>query len=835
MPRLRGWLRKLAAVPLCFCCSLALVFFAHAGEWPQKPAQQSRLDLYGDPLPPGAIARLGTVRWRHGSSVLCLGFSPDGKTIATGSYDRTIRLWQLPTGKEILRLAVLEGPHCLAVSPNGRTMAAFCGRGSNPKALYAWDVATGKELFKLHFEATDGETIESLVFSPDGKTLAGGSNKRIRFWDGLNGGNRGEIQGVHAGTFSVAYSPDGKLLASASGDHVIRLWNVATRQSVLAMHGHKSLVWALTFSPDSQILLSGSSDNTIRLWETATAKEIRTLQGHKDVVKSVAVSGDGKIVASGSRDGTVHLWDAISGAEIRKWEFPESGVDQVAFSPDGKTLATGGTTAHYCVRLWNVATGEEIVREQGHRRTVYSLAFSLDGKTLVSQSNGSIRSWEPSTARQLHLLGGNGSLNRFALSSDSQTVAFAERWGDKAIRLYDLAAGKEVRRLPGHEAGVWSLAFSPDGRILASGGFNEQDQDGRVHLWDVITGRQLHVLRGHKHYVYELAFSSDGKILASGSDTVRLWDVATGKALLCFQQEVMGPRSLTFSPDGKTLAFVDQRDVLRVWEVAVAKEIFAVPLKNGWGVAGLAFSPDGRTLGSGFSTGIVRLWDVPTAKAVLDLPGHEGRVNTLAFSHNGKTLASGSHDTSVLIWDTAAAVSRGLPAASEFGALDLADLWTDLASEDAVRAHKALWGFAASGEKAISWMKNRLRPVKEADYKSIDQLMAELDDKEFPVREAATKQLKNLGIQAFPKLHLALQGRPSPELRLRIEALLGGIQQPRPGSEHLRRTRAIQVLEHIGFPEASQILENLASGAAQAPQTQDAKAALQRVLRRHNQ
>ena len=312
----------------------------------------------------------------------------------------------------------------------------------------------------------------------------------LRTGTGSGRSARGSPTGHTDGVTSVAFSPDSKLLASASLDHTVRLWNPATEKPIgQPLSGHTGHVQSVAFSPDGKILASGGEDGTIRRWNPRTGKPIgQPLTGHTATVRAVAFSPDGKLLASGGEDNTLRLWNPATGALLTYALTAHTGwVTSVAFSPDGKRLASGSEDT--TVRLWNPASGKAVRRPlTGHTGNVTTVAFSPDGKRLASGSE------------------------------------------DTTVRLWNAATGQAVGRPLAHGRGrVFSLAFSPNGKLLATG-----TDDSLIRLWDPATGQLIGTpLVGHHSWIYGLAFSPDGKTLASasGDDTVRLWNPASGQPI----------------------------------------------------------------------------------------------------------------------------------------------------------------------------------------------------------------------------------------------------------------------------------------------------------------
>ncbi len=587
----------------------------------------------------------------HTSLGISVSFSPDGRTIAWGSGDNTIRLWDVVTGKQT---ALLKGhtelANSVAFSPDGRTIAS----GSWDKTIRLWDVAAGKQTTVL-----EGHTdiVNSVAFSPDGRTIASGSDDRtIYLWDMATGKQTALLEG-HAGRVrSVSFSPDGRTIASGSWDDTIRLWDVATGKQTALLEGHTSWVNSVAFSPEGRTIASGSGDNTIRLWDVVTGKQTALLEGHTDGVLSVAFSPDGRTIASGSVDNTIRLWDVVTGKQTALLEGHTSWVNSVAFSPDGRTIASGSDDN--TIRLWDVATDQQTALLEGHTRSVLSVAFSPDGRTIASGSDdNNIHLWDVATGKQTALLEGHAySVLSVAFSPDGRTITTGSQ--DNTIRLWDVVTGKQTALLEGHTDGVLSVTFSPDGRTMASGSGGERySDDSTIRLWDVATGKQTALLEGHTDLVRGVAFSPDGLTIASGSGdkTLRLWDVATGKQTALLYGHTKSVRSVAFSPDGRTIALGSLDNTIRLWYVAISQQTAVLEGHEGHEgrVTSVTFSPDGRTIASGSWDNTIRLWDVATGKQTAALGEYTGDVNSVAFSPDGRTIASGSRDRTIRLWDIA--------------------------------------------------------------------------------------------------------------------------------------------------------------------------------------
>jgi len=593
----------------------------------------------------------------HQNSVTSVAWSPDGKTLASASSDRSIRLWEAASGQP---LRTIQG-HTSSVSsvvwsPDGKTLAS----ASSDRTIRLWDAATGQPLRTLQ-----GHTgsVYSVAWSPDGKTLASASNDRtIRLWE-ASGQPPRTIQGLQNPAFgviySVAWSPDGKALASASSDGSIGLWEAASGQPLRTIQGHRTSVYSVVWSPDGKSLASASYDGTIRLWDAATGQPLRTLQGHTNAVNSVVWSPDGKTLASAGDDATVRLWDAASGRPLRTIQGQQGRVSSVAWSPDGNTLASASYDR--TIRLWEAASGQPLRTIQGHQDLVYDVAWSPDGRTLASAGlSSTIRLWEAVSGQPLRTL--QGHQNAFvsvAWSPDGKALASAS--SDHTIWLWEAGSGQVLRTLQGHENYVRSVAWSPNGKTLASA-----SEDQTIRLWEVASGQPLHTLQGHQRVVTSVAWSPNGKTLASSSDdgTIRLWDAATGRPLRTLEGHQGSVYSVAWSPDGRTLASASGDSTIRLWDMPGGRPVqtllsdFAAlqpgVMRTFNGLLrifnGVAWSPDGKTLAAASTDNTIRLWDAATGQPLRTLLGHSNSVNRVAWSPDGKTLASASADDTIRLW-----------------------------------------------------------------------------------------------------------------------------------------------------------------------------------------
>jgi WD40 repeat protein len=827
-----------------------------------------KTDLYGDPLPPGAILRMGSTRLKH--SQAALAFSKDGKLLISAGQCGDVRFWEAATGKEIRRVQLdykkrdstyLSNPE---FTMDGTRLAMW--EPAN-QVVSVFDTATGKRLREFPVGPADwcrGELLSNgttlgitsrfdVNFKPrevqfldvaTGKEISRRSLDRIRSWD---------------------VSSDGKWWACSVDSKEIRLVDLRTDKEVGRLDFPATQV---RLSPDGKILAAAAERASagVTLWETRTLKEVGAYKPLQDDFLSLGpFSPDGRFLAIDANNQEIIFWDTAS-KQVQS-RVPERLVWHTAFSPDGKVFAC---TRDMGIHFWDVATGKRLLDLSGHADGVWDITVSPDGRLAASSAWFDRRAclWDTQSGKLVRVLEvPNDSPRGCEFSADGRFLVTAGREG--TLQLWEVDTGKEMRRFEFETVNGfgWNLQdrqcfhLPADGKRLAAVGMHSllDKAEADLRIWDTKTGKLLDrrlfpidfMIRPNpgggsaSRMRLHSCFTPNGELLTEWSENaLRITETLTGRVRAVASGAFISPTA--FSPDGKLLAagvleangdrFEAHAEAIALIEVLTGKEVVRLDVKK---PQLIAFTPDSRFLAT-TDTEKIHFWDLSTGREVhrwnwpTGLTPHPSwsPVGAIAFLPDGKRLITGMLDGTLLVWDLSELAKVARPTTVNLSAESIKRLWDDLRSDDARIAYQARTRLANSPDQAVVFLEEHLRPAEPPDPKRIEKLLADLDSDRFATREAANKELQSLAEQIEPILRRTLEGQPSPEVRKRIQGLLAGPRVALTG-EQLRRLRAIQVLEAIGTPPACEVLKKLAAGAERAPETGNAKAALGRIRISH--
>jgi WD40 repeat protein len=485
--------------------------------------------------------------------------------------------------------------------------------------------------------------VNSVTVSPDGRLIASASDDQtVAVWDLHSGKRQHELVGHRANVNSVAFSPDGRFIISSSSDCVV-IWNGLSGDSLRQVSGHGAGITYASVSPDGRRIASASVDGSVCVWDFESGARLGELKGHAGWVNSVAFGPDGRRIVSGSSDRTVAVWDSTSVDLLRRFTGQQARINSVAFSPDGRQVASGSKKN---LAVWNVESGSPVLQVSRHRGGVECVAFSPNGRYIVAASRKSLEAWDiGSGARLLRFTGHLGGVNSVSFSSDGRHMVSGSE--DRTVAIWDVESASPIDRQTGNCGRVNALAISPDGRYVVSASL-----DPALAIWDLEKGVKIGELIGHQDRVNSVAYSPDGRRLVSGSSdqTIVLWDMESRAPIRWLSGHQNWVNSVAFSTNGQRLVSGSSDRSIALWDLESGTPLHRFSGHTGW-VTSVAFSSDGRFVASGSLDRSVGVWDVEHGTRIRFLTGHRGWAMSVAFSPDGRQVVSTSDDNTLAVWD----------------------------------------------------------------------------------------------------------------------------------------------------------------------------------------
>ncbi|HYH68120.1 MAG TPA: PQQ-binding-like beta-propeller repeat protein [Urbifossiella sp.] len=780
------------------------------------PAAARKPDRHGDLLPAGAVARFGSVRLRHGGALTALGFMPDGKHfLSTSATEDGFRVWEAATGKEAARLNVPVA--AAAVAPDRTVLFAFEGQAR------VWAPFDGGRVRTLPPHTLPPEGASALAVHPGGKVFAAAVPAGVVLIDLATGDRTAELKVPgDQPPQRIVFSPDGRWVAAAGPRTGVWLWNLATRRRVRTYPAPGDHV-DFSFSPDgSRLAIAGGP---VALFHTDSEEPVEGFHAPEAPVFAARFTADGKSILAAQEDGSVSRLDAATGQEKEGWSAPNGVAAEppLAIAADGAWVAAMDDTGG--IRVWNPRDGTGPAVER--RSPLCDPGYSADGKVASALSaEGSVVTFDPATGAPGASFETGFETNHLVVwDARSGLAAGLGKVGDEPeLHVRDVVKRKVVARFVLAAGEAPGVTFSPtDATQLGIFG------TATTGLYSTRTGavvRSFAVGRhdGPRHWG---DLSADGRLVAVATTPVTVWEVATGRKRFELPDPAI-PQDVTFSADGRWLAAysLDEVVLFDLRTGTTARRLLSSTPDGEAAFVCAAFSPDGSRLATGGVNGVVTLWDVATGEALVAFDRHEGNVTGVRFSADGSRLLSASVDGTALVWD---ATARPAQAAAVAGADEAFGL---LASPDPAAAHRGIAYLQRTPDAAVKLLGERVAVPTAVQAGRVSRLVADLGHAEFPTRQAAVRELGDIGAEAGPALRAVADAPPSAEVRRLAGDLLDRLAAPPTRPDDLRAIRAAEVLETIGTPAARDVLARWAAGPANHRLTTEAAAALARLTPR---